>query len=104
MDTQQICAITKHRNEGTLKHYISGQSVEQKQHASTVLSSALLGETSNQSVAENGSSQAVVQSTSNVQLVNENVEIQQRPIGNLKNLFRNSTFQNCLININGLSI
>ncbi len=88
VDTQQICAITKHRNEGTLKHYISGQSLEQKQHASTVLSSALLGETSTPSGGEIGPSQARVQST-NVQLVNEQVEIQHRPAGNLENIFRN---------------
>ena len=40
VDTQQICAITKHCNESTLKHYMSAPSDEQKQHASTVLSTA----------------------------------------------------------------
>ena len=38
VDTQQICSLTKHRNESTLCHYINSASDKQKQQASNVLS------------------------------------------------------------------
>ncbi|MEO0685302.1 MAG: tyrosine-type recombinase/integrase [Cyanobacteria bacterium J06649_11] len=38
IDTQQICSITKHKNESTLSHYISSTSDEQKMKASHILS------------------------------------------------------------------
>ena len=41
VDAQQICSITKHKNERTLSHYISSSSEEQKRKASRILSSAL---------------------------------------------------------------
>lgn len=40
VDTKQICKITKHKSEESLKHYIDGQSAEQKRKCSEVLSSA----------------------------------------------------------------
>ena len=45
IDTQQICAITKHKNESTLSHYITSVSDLQKQQASNILTAAILGET-----------------------------------------------------------
>ena len=38
VDTKQICNITKHKTEESLKHYIDGQSAEQKRRCSEVLS------------------------------------------------------------------
>ena len=38
-DTKQICKITKHKSEEYLKHYIDGQSADQKRRFSEVLSS-----------------------------------------------------------------
>lgn len=40
VDTKQICKITKHKSEESLKHYIDGQSADQKRRCSKVLSSA----------------------------------------------------------------
>ena len=40
VDTKQICKVTKHKSEESLKHYIDGQSSAQKRQCSKVLSSA----------------------------------------------------------------
>ena len=40
VDTKQICKVTKHKSEESLKHYIDGQSSAQKRQCSNVLSSA----------------------------------------------------------------
>ena len=37
---KQICAITKHKNESSLNHYISGMSTEQKKQCGAVLENA----------------------------------------------------------------
>ena len=46
VDTKQICKISKHKAEETLKHYIDDQSSAQKRFCSEVLSSAFQVETS----------------------------------------------------------
>ena len=42
VDDQQICSITKHKNELTLSHYISSKSDKQKTDASRILSSTFV--------------------------------------------------------------
>lgn len=41
VDTKQICKLTKHKNEESLKHYIDGQTSDQKRQCANVLSGAL---------------------------------------------------------------
>jgi len=50
IDTQQICSITKHKNESTLSHYIESSSEKQKQIASNILSCAIIGEINDKDV------------------------------------------------------
>ena len=47
VDTQRICSITKHKGEGTLTHYISSSTDQQKREASLILTSALDKDASN---------------------------------------------------------
>lgn len=41
VNTKQICKVTKHKSEESLKHYIDGESSAQKRQCSEVLSSAI---------------------------------------------------------------
>ena len=45
VDTKQICKITKHKSEETLKHYIDDQSSAQKRQCSEILNSAFSAST-----------------------------------------------------------
>ena len=119
VDTQQICAITKHRNESTLKHYISSRSDEQKKHASSVLSTAIIG-SQRQSREGDGipTSETVIQCSqlshfprvdgstmnqieSSSPLIAKQIEVQGGGgHTDLNSIFSNATFQNCVININ----
>ena len=41
VSTEKIISITRHKNNSSLKHYISGMSNEQKEHCSSILSSSV---------------------------------------------------------------
>ena len=56
VDTKQICKITKHKTEESLKHYIDGQSAEQKRRCSEVLSSTFQDPKDNNSSTSNNKS------------------------------------------------
>ena len=43
VDVKQICKITKHKNEESLKHYIDGQTSAQRRQCCNVLSNILNG-------------------------------------------------------------
>ena len=44
VEGRQICQVTKHRNEASLKHYVEDMSNEQKKKCSSILSQALTNE------------------------------------------------------------
>ena len=44
IEGQRICQLTKHKNESSLAHYVSGSSSAQKRECSEILSGSLIGE------------------------------------------------------------
>ena len=95
IDTQQICAITKHRNESTLSHYITSASELQKQQASHILSAAIAG-----SVESGSDVESEVKATEKKTVV----DVSKSKSSNLlQNIMSNATFQNCTINFYGQS-
>ena len=58
VDTKQICAITKHKDERSLSHYISQTTSEQKRECSRLLQETFSGHSATQSSHESHSSSA----------------------------------------------
>ena len=99
VDAQTICSITKHKSENTLKHYIDSRTDQQKQHASRVLSAAMIQDNGSQVIHSSQISECHPSSQpagSEVAMSTGN----SNEMGNLANIFANATFQNCVININ----
>ena len=44
IEGRRICQLTKHKNESSLAHYVSGSSSAQKRECSEILSGSLIGE------------------------------------------------------------
>ena len=84
----------RHRNESTLTHYITSASEMQKQQASNILTTSLIGETSN---VEN-SSEIVSKDINAVDSVRE-MEIESSNL--FQHIMSNATFQNCSITFYG---
>ena len=132
VDAQTICSITKHKNEGTLKHYISSRSDQQKQHTSRLLSAAMMGDStcedpetakqtvchSSQVVRLNENSTASVRHSSQVEVAhysggssnsnqltmsNSNAATGTNGMAHLSNIFSNATFNDCVINLHGFT-
>ena len=92
VDTQQICTITKHKNESTLSHYISSTSDEQKRSTSQLLSKSLVPySSSNNENEESVSNQIDLQ------------ELTHKTSHLMQSVMPNSTFNNCTINFQGFS-
>ena len=92
VDTQQICTITKHKNESTLSHYISSTSDEQKRSTSRLLSKSLVPySSSNNENEESVSNQIDLQ------------ELTHKTSHLMQSVMPNSTFNNCTINFQGFS-
>ena len=91
VDTQRICSITKHKGEGTLTHYISSSTDQQKREASLILTSALDKDASN------------LTKRNTYPIYQE--EIPSEPIRKSSSLMQsvmpNATFKHCTINFNG---
>ena len=91
VDTQQICSITKHKNEATLSHYISASSDEQKRSASSILSRSLVPSLEPVSVVQSENTP------------NEIQELSLKTSHLMQSVMPNSTFNNCTINFQGFS-
>jgi len=94
IDTQQICSITKHKNESTLSHYIESSSEKQKQIASNILSCAIIGETNDKDVG-------IVGKENEKEAVYNEVVTKMKSANLLQNVIPNANFQNCTINFYG---
>ena len=96
VDTQRICSITKHKGEGTLTHYISSSTDQQKREASLILTSAL-------DTLDKDASNLTKQNTYPIY----QEEIPSEPIRKSSSLMQsvmpNATFKHCTINFNGFS-
>ena len=97
IDTQQICSITKHKNESTLSHYISSTSDEQKMKASRILSNTLVP--ARDATATNNQQQSSVSITPNLPETNQRTNSTQL----IQSVMPNGVFTNCTINFQGFS-
>ena len=77
VDTKQICKITKHKSEESLKHYIDGQSADQKRRCSEVLCSAFQA---NSSCVSSGVSFDTAEEPSSLSLIRINVSTPVRSV------------------------
>ena len=105
VDAQQICSITRHKNESTLSHYIASSSNQQKQRVSNVLSASILGEPE---IIEH---EKTVDYTNNHEVaIGQNRDVTANPpspssksANLLQSLMANANFHNCTFNFHGFS-
>lgn len=98
VDSHQICLLTKHKNENSLKHYINGSTSEQKRHCSSVLANVFGGESSEVVGITPASSEQIPVPSGSANIYNANVNARTDSTA-VSSFLSNCSFNNCVINL-----